>query len=109
MRPLPKLIFATATALVLLVATVHSQQTKSENIQIVWTVLGRWKSGGMLAMPGGTVPEFILVRVDEPGGNIQSGQYIFVQHSYSSKEEEKLPKNFYKRMSEWQFTLITQK
>jgi hypothetical protein len=56
-------------------------------------------------MPGGTIPEFILVRVDEPGGTTYTGQYVFVRYSYSSKEEEKLPKNFYKRMAQWRFSL----
>src|SRR5256885_7415451 len=105
MRSLPRMVLAVFVSLVLLAPIVCSQQKGSEKIHIVGTVIGRWKAGGMLVMPGGPIPEFILVRVDEPSGNIQTGQYIFARYSYSLKEEEKLPKNFYKQISQWRFTL----
>ena len=104
MNSLLKTAWALAVAAMLVVPFAHGQAL-DEGVQMVGTVIGRWKVGGMVLRPGGTVSEFILVRADEYTQNIKMGQYIFVRYSYSAKEEEKLPKELYKKLSQWQFTL----
>ena len=90
------------------VTTDFGQATSKnkEQIQVVGTVIGRWHDGGGTVYPGArTIPEFILIRVDEVKGLLKLGQHIQVRYSYSKRDEELLPKEFYSQKAQWQFTL----
>ena len=105
MRTLTNIKLALLIALMLPSSGLSFQQGEDQKIHIIGTVIGRWNIGGVILIPGGTVPEYILVRVDKSSGNLQAGQFIQVSYEYSSKENEKLPGNFYKQMKQWEFTL----
>src|SRR5947209_11988179 len=98
------LLFIIAALIPITLPLYSKAQEQNQSVQVTATVIGRFRAGRLFILPGSiTIPEYILVRVVTPDGNLKKDQFIQIRLDYS-RYSFKIPENFFKQAATWKFT-----